>query len=85
MSVLHLAAKLDQLEIVKFVIDNVEDKNPIVPTTKGFTILHMLAYDQGHVEVVDFILKQLEKESEIHMMEMEIHQHILLPYMITVT
>ena len=61
MSVLHLAAKLDQLEIVKFVIDNVEDKNPIVPTTKGFTILHMLAYDQGHVEVVDAILKQLEK------------------------
>ena len=62
MSVLHLAASLDQLEIVKFVINNIEDKNPIVPTTNGYTILHMLAYEPGHVEVVDYILKQLKKE-----------------------
>ena len=62
-SVLNLAALTDQLEIVEYVIDRVENKIPVIPTTPGYTILHMLAEQKGHVETVELILSRLEKEN----------------------
>ena len=53
---------LHSLEIVKYIVSRLEDKNPA--TNNGWTPLHAAA-QEGHFEVVKYISNQLDDKNPI--------------------
>ena len=61
---IHMAATAGHLEIVKFIIDNLQDenKNPGATDPEGLTPLHLAAL-KGHFEVCKFIINLLTNKN----------------------
>ena len=61
---IHMAAIAGHLEIVKFIIDNLQDenKNPGATDPEGLTPLHLAAL-KGHFEVCKFIMNLLTNKN----------------------
>ena len=62
---LHVAAYDDNLDIIKMILDHVRDEvlleEMLMNTDEhGDTVLHVLAYEQEHAQVIDHILKHIK-------------------------
>ena len=60
-SLLHYAAKEGHLEVFKFIVNTLVDKNPKSSAMEGKTPLH-IACEYGKVEICKYIMKKMEEK-----------------------